>query len=939
VQQDGDGSIVRARVDVADVEEPGVDLAQRTEVAVHEPEPTAARPPKTQILRTEALADAPPHSYACGVRPLPDGTITLLFTDVESSTALLQELGQDFADELQEHRRSLRAAFGEHGGAEVDTQGDSFFVVFPRAGDAVAAAQDAQRALKDRPIRVRMGVHTGEPDRIAEGYVGLDVVKGARIAAAAHGGQVLLSNSTRDLLDTSVPVADLGMHSLRGFADPVHLFQLGSREFPPLATAAATNLPRPAKPLVGRDADIAAVRTLLQEPDARLVTIVGPGGVGKTRLAIEAARELAAEFADGTWFVDLSPISSSRLVLPTIATALGAKGPLDEHLGDRRTLLVLDNLEQVASAAPLLAGLTDTCPGTAILGTSREPLRVAVEQEYALHPLAEAPAVELFEQRAAPRRTAANRADVAEICRRLDGLPLAIELAAARTKLLDPAALLARLDRRLPLLTTTSRDAPERQRTLQATIEWSYDLLDDAEKRLFARLAIFVSGFTLEAAEAVCDADLDVLASLVDKSLVRESEWRLGLLDTIREFAAAKLADSGEAAELRRRHAEYYVRFVEQLEAGLTGGEQTERLEELEQEHENLHAALDELLATHATDQVLRLASALAIFWYVRGFYAEGVDWLERALASPNAADSPVYAKALWGAGMLAVLTGDPVGGGKRLEQGRELARAVDDRQTVARSLTMLGLLAFFGNDLDQACALLEQGVEAAREAGDLWCLADVLGTLGSIYPLHGEPDAGEQAGSEGLRIARANHDAHGIRMSLFGLALTESRRGNAERTRELGSEGLSLSRAMGDPWFTSYFLWLVSRASLALGEVDHARVEAEESYAVAKKLGVDLLTVCALDALGRIAHAEGDDEAAERHIAEALALAAAGAVPKSYEAGVFGSRAQFALERGDYGRARASAEQSLALAREVGDAVIAEVAAKLLEAVESAEV
>jgi tetratricopeptide (TPR) repeat protein len=328
----------------------------------------------------------------------------------------------------------------------------------------------------------------------------------------------------------------------------------------------------------------------------------------------------------------------------------------------------------------------------------------------------------------------------------------------------------------------------------------------------------------------VCDADLDVLASLVDKNLVRESEGRLGLLETIREFAATKLSGSGEVGDVRRRHAEYFVRFVEQLEAGLTGGEQTERLEELAQEHENLHVALDELLAAEATDEVLRLASALAIFWYVRGLYDEGVDWLERALASPNAVDSPLYAKALWGAGMLAVLTGNADAGRQHLEQGLELARAVDDRQTVARSLTMLGLVAFFGNDLDQACALLEQGVEAAREAGDLWCLADVLGTLGSIYPLRGDHDAAEQAGSEGLRIARANHDAHGIRMSLFALALTESRRGNAKSTRELASEGLTVSRAMGDPWFTSYFLWLVARASLELGELEQARVEAEES-------------------------------------------------------------------------------------------------------------
>jgi predicted ATPase/class 3 adenylate cyclase len=854
------------------------------------------------------------------VRHLPTGTVTLLFTDVEASTQLLHELGRSYADELVEHRRSFRAVFGERDGVEVDTQGDSFFVAFPRATDAVAAALDAQRSLGGSAIRVRMGVHTGEPDRIAEGYVGLDVVKGARIAAAAHGGQVLLSNSTRDLLDPDVPVADLGLHRLKGFADPVHLFQLGSAEFPPLATAAATNLPRPAKPLVGRDVDLASVRRSLQEPAARIVTIVGTGGVGKTRLAIEVAREVAGEFTDGTWFVDLSPIRSPSLVLPTIANAIGATGPLEDHLGNGRTLLVLDNLEQVAGAAPDLAALTDSCRGTVILATSREPLRAGAEVEYLLQPLPETSAVQLFEERATPRRAASNGAEIAEICRRLDGLPLAIELAAARTKLLEPAALLARLDRRLPLLTAGSRDAPERQRTLEATIEWSYDLLDDAERQLFTRLSVFVGGFSLDAAEAVCDAELDVLASLVDKNLVRESEGRLGLLETIREFAATKLADSGEAPQLRRRHAEYYVRFVEQLEAGLTGGEQTERLEELAQEHENLHATLDELLDAKATGEVLRLASALAIFWYVRGFYAEGVDWLERALASPHAAESPVFAKGLWGAGMLAVLTGDPDGGSKRLQQGLELARAIDDQQTVARSLTMLGLLAFFGHDLRQACALLEQGIDAAREAGDLWSLADGLGTIGSIYPLRGELDAGENAASEGLRIARANHDAHGIRMSLFGLALTTHRRGDAKRTRELASEGLSVSRAMGDPWFTSYFLWLVSLASLGLGELEQARAEAEEAYTVAQKIGVDLLTACALEALGRVAHAQGDDEVAERYLAEGLEASARGGVPKPYVAAIHRARAELALERGDRNAARSDAELALSITDEVGD-------------------
>ena len=863
------------------------------------------------------------------MRTLPGGTVTFLFTDVEASTELLHELGSRYADELVEHRRALREAFGEHGGVEVDTQGDSFFVAFPRATAAVAAAAGAQRSLDRGPIRARMGLHTGEPDRIADGYVGLDVVKGARIAAAAHGGQVLLSSSTRDFLDASTPVMDLGLHRLKGFADPVHLFQLGLGEFPPLATAAATNLPRAGKALIGRDEDLAAVRDRLLAADARVVTIVGPGGVGKTHLALEVAREVAADFRDGTWFVDLAPIQRADGVLPAIANAVGAKGALDEHLGGSRTLLVLDNLEQITAAAPQLAALTGSCRGTVILGTSREPLRVSVETEHVLQPLAEGPAVELFRQRAGSWRSTEDAGDIAEICRRVDGLPLAIELAAARIKLLDPAALLARLDSRLSLLTSGSRDAPERQRTLEATIGWSYDLLEGEEKRLFARLAVFAGGFTVDAAELVCEADLDVLASLVEKSLVAEGEGRLRLLETIREYAAARLAESGEEHELRRRHAEHYVRFVEQLETGLTGGEQTERLEELEQEHENLHAALDVLLDARATDEALRLASALAIFWYVRGLYVEGIDWLERALASPDAAQSAVYPKALWGAGMLAVLTGDPAGGRERLEEALERGRAGGDLQTVARALSMFGLLAFFGQDLRGACTLLEQAVAAARDAGDVWALADGLGTIGSIYPLLGELDAGDRAAAEGLRIARANHDAHGIRMSLFGLALTTSRRGDADRARELSREGLAVSRAMGDPWFSSYFLWLVS---LSAGDASEARTAAEEAYEVATAMGVDLLTACALEALARAAYAQGDDDAAERYLAEGLDVSARGGVPKSYVAALHRARAEIAAARGDDERALASAEESLAIARDVGDAWAVERASELLD-------
>jgi hypothetical protein len=408
------------------------------------------------------------------MRDLPSGTVTLLFTDIEGSTRLLHELGDGYAAVLDDHRRTLRTAFSAHGGVEVDTQGDASFAAFSRASDAVAAAARIQRGLADGPIRVRIGLHTGEPLLTDEGYVGVDVHRGARVCAAGHGGQVLLSQPTRDLVDADV--RDLGKHRLKDLLEPERLFQLGAGEFPPLKTLDWTNLPVQPTPLVGRERELADAAGLLREH--RLLTLVGPPGTGKTRLAAQLAAELADEFDQVSW-VALQDVLDPELVEPTIAQTVGVTDDLAGHLRDRHALLVLDNLEQVIACGPRLNALVAGSSEVRLLATSREPLHVTLERSYPVSPLPEDDAIVLFCERASAVRPGFKaNGGVAEICRRLDGLPLAIELAAAWVRVLTPEALLGRLEERLPLLTGGARDLPDRQRTLRSTIAWSYDLLD-----------------------------------------------------------------------------------------------------------------------------------------------------------------------------------------------------------------------------------------------------------------------------------------------------------------------------------------------------------------------------------------------------------------------------------------------------------------------------
>ena len=490
----------------------------------------------------------------------PTGTATFFFSDIEGSTEHVQRLGvEGYGRLLIEHRRRVREVFVHRGGIEVGTEGDSFFAVFSSAGDAVAAAGDVQRALAGFELAVRIGMHTGEAVIRDGGYVGLDVHLAARVAAAANGGQVLMSTATRALVPDEV-VCDLGEHCLKDFERLVRLYQLGLDGFPAVRSLRVVRLPMPSSPLVGRHRELEEVAALLSRRELRLVTLTGPGGSGKTRLAIEATARAGTGFIDGARWVALASLADAGELWGALAQSLETRQDPLEHLAERELLLLLDNVEHLAGVGQLVLEILAAAPAVRVLVTSREPLYLEGEWVYPVDPLESADAVELFVTRAA----AAGRAiptdeTVRALCARLDDLPLAVELAAARTPVLSPAKILERLEQRLPALATGRSNAPARQRTLEAAIAWSYDLCSDEERGLFARLGVFVGGCTLEAAEAVCGADLDVLASLVGRQLVRLRDDRYWMLETIHQFAQDKLAELTNLADLERRHEEWFA--------------------------------------------------------------------------------------------------------------------------------------------------------------------------------------------------------------------------------------------------------------------------------------------------------------------------------------------------------------------------------------------
>src|SRR5215210_6575880 len=616
---------------------------------------------------------------------LPTGTVTFLFTDIEGSTKLWEKSPTGMQAALTRHDAILWEAIEGHGGVVFKTVGDAFCAAFPTALGALESALAAQRTLFSEAwgeetgiLRARMALHTGAAHERDGDYFGPPVNRVARLLSAGHGGQVLLTSSTQELVRDQLPadiyLRDLGERHLKDLARPERIFQLTASElpseFPPLRTLESfpNNLPLQATPLIGREREVEAVYGRLRSPQMRLLTLVGPGGTGKTRVGLQVAAELVEDFEDGVFFVPFAAITDPALVAPTIARVLGlseggARPPeelLEGYLRERQTLLLLDNLEQVLESAAVLDRLLSSAAELKILATSRTPLGLYGEYEFPVPPLslpnpeslppleelADYEAISLFLERARAVKpefslTEENAPAVVEICARLDGLPLAIELAAARIKLLPPQVLLDRLGNRLQLLTGGARNLPERQRTLRNAIEWSYGLLDEGEKMLFGRLGVFSSGATLEALEAVCDAEGDLptdvfegASSLLDKSLLRQEEGaggepRFVMLETIHEFANVKLEESGEAEELRRLHAEYFLALSEEAEPGLKGQEQELWLERLEPEHNNMRAALSWVIARGESELGLRLADALWRFWWMGGYFDEGRRWLE----------------------------------------------------------------------------------------------------------------------------------------------------------------------------------------------------------------------------------------------------------------------------------------------------------------------
>jgi predicted ATPase/class 3 adenylate cyclase len=808
---------------------------------------------------------------------LPTGTVTFLFTDVEGSTRLLHELGDAYADALGEHRRALRECFGRHGGVEVDTQGDAFFVAFAKASDALAAAVDGKAALEPGAIRVRMGLHTGEPLLTEEGYVGIDVHRAARIAAAGHGGQILVSQSTRDLIGAD-GLRDLGEHRLQDLAASERIYQLGDARFPPLRSLNATNLPLPAEPLVGRKKELLEVLRLIRTEGARLVTVTGPGGVGKTRFALEVGAELVADFTHGIWFVNVAAVRDPGLVLPTIAGRLGAKAELTEHIGDRAMLVLVDNFEQVVTAASDLSVLMSSCPNLVLLVTSRERLQVGGERNYPLRPLAESPAVELFRQRATATNPAfeARYEDVAALCDRVDGLPLAIELAAARVTVLSVAAIEERLVGRLDLLKTGRRDLPERQRTLRATMQWSHALLRRPEQQLFRRLGVFAGGFTLDASEFVAGATLESLTSLVDKSLVVIDDERFGLLEVLRQYAAELLTDSSEAKRMRLRHAQY---FLELAKRDLPRPEWTSMMR---LEHENILAALDALHDLGRADLELELAVRASAFWHAAGYVSQGRIRLEGALERAPLSSPRIRASGLQQAASLAQDAGDYVVSERHAREHLKLTEKVGKPRS--GPFASLGIAAEERGDFDEAESFHAAALAIARQTESEIGAAVALNNLGNVALARGRLAKASAFFRESLSLARDFRDPEGTTIGLNNLALVELESGNDGAALELYRESFATAEAGG---FKPGIVWtaigtaairvkddapaavrLLGAADAALGESGTALGHAERRL---QMRAIQRARLELSDASFQAAFAEGSQVGVDALLSEAL--------------------------------------------------------------------
>ncbi len=840
------------------------------------------------------------------VAELPTGTVTMLFSDIEGSTVLVRRLGERYGEALSAQRTLLRAAFRSFGGRELSTEGDSFFVVFESAIAAVGCCVAGQRALAghDWPdgatVRVRMGLHSGEPTLHEDNYVGLDVHRAARIAAVAHGGQVVLSDATRHLVESrlaaDVSLRDLGWHRLKDIEAPERIHQLVVAglpdRFPALKSLGAqSRLPVPMTPLVARERDLEQVLATLTGPGIRLVTLTGTGGVGKTRLSLAAAAALDQDFPQGVFFIALAAVRDGEVMWKTIADGLDVTGDgpaadaVTGYLRDRRALLVLDNLEQLDGAAGVVAGLLAAAPGLVVLATSRRPLHLPGEQELPVPPLqvprevsvaevTASGAARLFAQQASMTRpgfaiTEANAADIAAICERLDGLPLAIELAAARVRLLAPRALLARLAHSIDLAAADVGQS-SRQRTLRNAIAWSYDLLTPDLAEAFRRAGVFAGGCDLDALAAVAapepgpDAQgvgadpLDLAAGLLDVSLVTvtdgpDGEPRVGMLETIREFALERLEQAGDLDDTRRRHAEHYAGVAERADEQLRGAGPAElgARDRLEAEHDNLRAALAWALQTPAAGPApadreraavgLRLAQGLAYFWYRHGYLLEGRRWLQRAIdLAAEDGGAPLAQIAHW-LGVLLQLQGEPQAAVQLLERSLAIWRDLGNRDQQARELNSLGITHKYLDELDTARSLLEESAAISREVGSDFRLAAALTNLGQLEADAGNFDRATQVLQEALAIDQKQGDMLGVALDQQSLAGVHLRAGRAREARDLLSAMAGYVASSGDPELLATTLEMCAANAAQLGEGPRAARLLGAAEVVRQKTGIPI--------------------------------------------------------------------------------------------------
>lgn len=812
---------------------------------------------------------------------LPSGTVTFLFTDIEGSTRLWEEHPEAMRPALARHDALMRAAIEQHQGYVFKTMGDAFCAAFPTATDAVNAALAAQQALNAEEwaepvrIRVRMALHAGIAEERDNDYFGQPLNRVARLLSAGHGGQVLLSEAVRQLCHDRLPPAaelmDLGRHRLRDLSQPEQIFQLLHPQlptvFPPLRSleSQVNNLPQQLTAFIGREQEIDAVTTLLHR--SHLLTFTGSGGCGKSRLALQIAAEMLEEYPDGVWLVELAALAEPALVAQTVVSALGlqeqagqtVQHTLIAHLRNKRVLLLLDNCEHlVAACATLVEALLKSCPHLKVLATSREALRIAAEQIFhvpsltlpdAVQPCTreialQYEAVRLFADRAALVKpdfavTDHNAPRVAQVCRRLDGIPLAIELAAARVRSLSVEDIDARLDSRFRLLTGGNRTALPRQQTLRALIDWSYDLLQAQERLLLSRLSVFSGGWTMEAAEVVASGAwsvdrepsltetartasheslttnhepritieeiLDLLTSLVDKSLVlveeQEETVRYRLLETVRQYAAEKLAASGEADRVRGRHRDWCVALAEEAVRNSGGAEQGMWLTRLETEHDNLRTALTRCIEdVEGAEAGLRLAGALCWFWMVRGHFSEGRTLLGRALEREDAQGwSAVRAKALTGAGALAYSQGDFEMAKSLYQEGLALFRKLGDKRGIAASLYNLGAVAYVQGDSVARRTYYEEGLAIHRELGDKRSVAYSLNGLGAVAHQQGDYEEAWSLFEESLSLCKQSEDRGGVATSLNSLGQVATDQGRYPQARELLEESMIAYRELGD--------------------------------------------------------------------------------------------------------------------------------------------